>query len=438
MQTFRRGDPGYEAARRATMWNARVPDRFPEVVAQAQSTEDVMAAVRLATREGWTIGVASGGHSWSGNHVRDGGMLLDVSRLRDAAIDREARRARVGPGCPGHHLAAQLARRRLFFPSGHCPGVAVGGFLLQGGFGWHGRVLGPACASVLALEIVTAEGELVTASETENADLYWAARGAGPGFFGVVVAFHLKLYPRPRVIGVAAQSYPIAMLEDVFRWAHQIGPDVPRTCELQLMVHGRATGVGGPGIEVLAPVLADGLGEAHHAWEFLRQCPLRKKAALKLPLVPTGLGALYRGVAKHYPDGRRWAVDNMWTSAGIDELLPGLKRIAATMPPPPTHMLWLNWAPPRNLPNMAFSLEDDLYLALYAVWKDAADDALYEGWPAQRMREMESLASGCQLADENLGQRPAKFVSDAHLARLDEIRAARDPAGRFHPWMGRP
>jgi len=431
MKTFRRGEPGYEEARRATMWNARVPERYPDLVAQAESVDDVIAAVRQAGRNGWKVGVASGGHSWSGNHVRDGGMLLDVSRLRSATIDKEAMRARVGPGCPGHELAAQLARRRLFFPSGHCRGVAVGGYLLQGGFGWHGRTLGMACSHVLALEIVTAAGDLVTASESENSDLYWAARGSGAGFFGVVTAFHLRLHPRPRVIGAATHRYPVDLLEDVFRWAHAIGPQVPRTCELQLLIRQG-------GIDVLAPVLADGLAEAHHGWEFLRNCPLARHATFKLPLVPTGLGPLYRAVTHHYPDHHRWAVDNMWTSAGIDELLPGLKRIAATIPPPPSHMLWLNWHPPRNLPDMAFSMEDDLYLGLYAAWKNPDDDGLHAGWAAQRMRELAHLASGCQLADENLGERPARFVSDAHLRRLDEVRAARDPEGRFYEWMGRP
>ena len=87
---------------------------------------------------------------------------------------------------------------------------------------------------------------------------------------------------------------------------------------------------------------------------------------------------------------------------------------------------------------MAYSMEDDIYLALYAVWKDARDDAQFVDWPVERMREMQHLATGCQLADENLGQRPLKFVTDPHLARLDQVRAAYDPEGRFHSWMGRP
>ena len=102
-----------------------------------------------------------------------------------------------------------------------------------------------------------------------------------------------------------------------------------------------------------------------------------------------------------------------------------------------SHMLWLTWgeSPPR--PDMAYSCEDETYIAVYGVWTDPAKDAVNVPWAAERMREMEHLASGIQLADENLGSRPARFADDANMGRLDEIRAAYDPEGRFHPWMGR-
>ena len=87
---------------------------------------------------------------------------------------------------------------------------------------------------------------------------------------------------------------------------------------------------------------------------------------------------------------------------------------------------------------MAYSVEDDTYIALYGVWQDESQDEQNVAWATERMREMQELASGIQLADENLARRPARFVSDGHLARLDELRASYDPEGRFHPWMGRP
>jgi FAD/FMN-containing dehydrogenase len=292
--------------------------------------------------------------------------------------------------------------------------------------------------SVVGLDLVTADGELVHASPDENADLYWAARGAGPGFFGVVVRFHLRVYPKPRIIGFAVHTYPLDALEDVFRWAHAVGPEVPASVELQLMMSRRATRVGGPGIEVLAPVFADSLHGALADLAFLNRGPVSKNAALKLPFVPAPMSLLYRAAMQYCPDGTRWSVDNMWTSAPLDALLPALRRIAETLPPPPSFMTWLNWAPPRDRPDMAFSMEDNIYITLYGGWRSAADDARYSTWAEDHMREMQPLASGCNLADENLGQRPARFVSDEHLARLDRIRAARDPDNRFYPWMGRP
>jgi FAD/FMN-containing dehydrogenase len=421
------------------MFNARVPDRFPDVIVQANDVYDVVAAVRRARREKLRLTAVSGGHSWAGNHLRDGGLLLDLARLDEVTVDRGAMRATTGPGRSGHELATMLAKHDLFFPAGHCKGVCVGGYLLQGGYGWHGRALGPACMSVVGIDLVTIDGDVVHASETENADLFWAARGAGPGFFAVVTRFHLRVYPRPRTIGFAAQSFAIRHLDEVFRWAHGIRHEVPASIELQLLMSRDTPGVrGGAGITVFAPFFTDGVRAALRDVRFVNKSRVEKHASRKLPFVPSGLGLMYRGVMQHYPQNHRYAVDNMWTGADIDALLPGLQRIADTLPDAPSHVLWMNWAPPKTRPEMAYSMEDDIYLALYSVWKDAKDDARFASWPIDNLRTMQHLSSGCQLADENLGQRPQRFMTDANLARLDRVRAERDPEGVFQPWMGRP
>jgi FAD/FMN-containing dehydrogenase len=437
---FHMGESEYESARRATVWNAATPDRYPDLVVQAQDPDDVHAAVRLARREGMQIGVRSGGHSWAGNHVRDGGLLLDVSALDDVEIDAEAMTATVGPGVLGHELLEMLTAHDLFFPAGHCPGVALGGYLLQGGFGWNGRVHGPACMSVAAIDAVTAEGELVHASEDENADLLWAARGAGPGFFAAVTHFHLRLQPLPAAIANGVYLYPGELLEEVFTWAASIGPDVAREMELMLIVHRDEQGE--IEVAVTGPVLASTEEEKARALAILGTCPVRDRAKLAVPDAPVALADLYAGVHASYPDGHRYDVDNMWTHAPVEELLPGIRRIAETMPAAPSHMLWMNWDPAGGpaRPEMAFSVEDETYIALYAVWPDDAGEAIDDAnsqWATPRMREMEERATGIQLADENLGRRPARFAGDAQMARLDELRAVWDPDGRFHPWMGR-
>jgi FAD/FMN-containing dehydrogenase len=433
------GDDGYEAARRATVWNARTPERYPAVIVQARDAADVAAAVRYADAEGHKVGVRSGGHSRAGNHVRDGGLLLDVSRLDDCAIDAERMVAVVGPGKGGSELAAELDAQGLFFPTGHCKGVCIGGYLLQGGYGWNSRVLGPACESVVGVDVVTADGEHIHCDADNHPDMYWAARGSSPGFFGVVTAFHLRVYPRPAICGSSLYVYPIELADEVFAWARRISADVDRRVELQIVTSRSVPGAGleAPGIVMASPVFADSDEEATKALALLDTCPVRDHAIIAVPYAPADLATWFEAVMTNYPTGYRYATDNMWTSASASDLLPGLRTIIDTMPPHPSHFLWLNWGPSPARQGMAYSLEAEIYLALYTAWRDPADDVKHGDWARSNMAAMSRLASGIQLADENLGERTAKFATDDNMARLDKVRAQYDPHDRFFSWMGR-
>jgi FAD/FMN-containing dehydrogenase len=433
---LRRRDDGYEEARRASVRNARVPDRYPDLIVQAETDDDVIAAVRLAREKGMQIGVRSGGHSWAASFLRDGGVLLDLSRMHDAAVDPVARLAAVQPGLTGTALNRRLAEHDLFFPTGHCTNVGLGGFLLQGGFGWNSRLWGPACQSVRAIDVVSADGELVRADESQNADYFWAARGAGPGFFGVVTRFHLDLYARPAAM-VSSYLYPIDVLDEVLRWTVAIQPSLPRTMELMVFLRrGLAPGTDEPAALVMGPVLADSAEAAIEDLAILESCPVRGRALASEVNMPTTVDELLAGSDDFYPLGSRYAVDNMWTEAPVAELLPGMRRIASTLPASPSHVMWLLWGPPEARPDMAFSMEANVYVGLYAIWDDETDDARHESWVADQMCAMEPLAAGIQLADENLGARPSRFMADDNLRRLEAVRAQRDPKGLFHSYMG--
>ena len=434
-----RGAPGFDAAVLGTSFSGRDPGHRPDVLVQANDVDDVVAALERARRAGLKVSICSGGHSWAQNHIRDGGLLLDMSRLDGIDIDRTERTARVGPGCWSYDLDKRLKRDGLFFPVAHAPDVCLGGFLLQGGFGWNSRRLGLGCENVIGLDVVLADGRLVHASADENADLYWAARGAGPGFFGVVVRYHLKLHVRPKVTGMMIQVFRKRHLEEVFEWADRVGQDVSPAVEFQMLVTPRAMGIFSPGIEVFAPVMADSWGEAKKAVDFVRRSPLRRKASITTPLLPVSTLLMSQiALRTHFPPEMHWCVDNMWTDAPVADLMPGLRRIAETMPPAPSHALWLNWHPPGNRPDMAFSMEAGRYLAVYGEWKRAEDDPKYRGWATECIAAMAPHAKGIQLADENLGRRPARFMADENLVRLDDIRAAYDPQSLFNDWMGRP
>lgn len=219
---FFRHDDGYESARRGTVWHQLVPERHPELIVQAVDSQDVVAAIRYAKANGHKVSIVSGGHSWAASHLRDGAVLVDLSRIDHARLDPDAGLVVVGPDKEGAVLMAELDAQGLFFPTGHCKGVCVGGYLLQGGYGWNSRVLGMACESVVGLDVVTADGKQIHCDANNHADLYWAARGSGPGFFGAVTSFYLKPHPRPAVTAISLYVYPIEFADEIYTWARSI------------------------------------------------------------------------------------------------------------------------------------------------------------------------------------------------------------------------
>ncbi|BBY07271.1 FAD-binding oxidoreductase [Mycobacterium noviomagense] len=438
-KTFFRGAAGYELARRQTVWNGIVPERFPDVIVQARDADDVVAAIRYARDHDHQVGVRSGGHNWSASHLRDEGMLLDVSRLDHCSVDADQMTADVGPGKVASVFATELDSQGLFFPAGHCEGICMGGYLLQGGYGWNSPMLGPACESVLGLQVVTADGELLYCDADNHPDLYWAARGCGPGFFGVVTAFTLRVHLRPPVWGTCLYMYPIDVADEVFTWGRSIATEVDKGVELQIHTARSFPGAGldQPGITIASPVFAGSEEEAVKALAPLRTCPVADKAIVSLPYAPTTLANWYTAVMTNYPKGHRYIADNMFTSASAEELLPGIRAIIETMPPHPSHFIFTGWKTSSARADMVYGLEDEIYLALYTIWKDPADDDRYRDWAASNMAAMSHLATGISLADENLCRRPARFITEPNMARLDEVRSTYDPDGRFHRWMTR-
>jgi hypothetical protein len=195
----------------------------------------------------------------------------------------------------------------------------------------------------------------------------------------------------------------------------------------------------GPAALVTAPVMADSREEAVAALAMLESCPVLGKAVMREVNVVTELdGLLQGGEDLLYPPGAHYAADNMWTSASTDALTPNMRKIAETMPPAPSHMMWMLWGPTQPRPDMAFSMESDVYIALYGISRDATGEAASQAWVTERMRELEHLANGVQLADENLGARPFRFLADANFKRLEMLRSKYDPKGLFHSYMGMP
>ncbi|MEO0895333.1 MAG: FAD-binding protein [Bacteroidota bacterium] len=437
-KSIHKGDANFEEAVMATLFNKTPVKPRPASIFEPKSVEDVVNIVRHAKKIGQRITITSGGHSFSANFLREDCLLIDMKHFDKFSVNVEEKTAEAGPAVGGSTLMKALYKDNLFFPAGHCDGVCLGGYLLQGGYGWNGRKLGIACESVLGLDIVTADGELVYADAKTNSDLYWAARGAGSGFFGIVTKFYLRVYDLPKYRAVIVHDFAIKHLEDVYRWAHDVGPSIPKAVEFQMLMSKNVMNLLGPGIEAIAPIFADTKDEFEEAKAFMKNSPIAHKALIKTPAINPGIDMLYKTAMSHYPEDYCWGVDNMWTHAPIDELLPHIKEIAETLPPAPSHFLWLNWHPGSLPSDMAYSNEDNIYMSIYSCWKNPADTVHYGDWASNMARKMEHISSGIQLADEALHKRTAPFMAPEKLNKVQEIRAQRDPQGLFYEWHSKP
>lgn len=206
------GDPGYGEAR--TVFNA-VIDRRPGVIAQCANVNDVVRALHFGRDCGLEIAVRGGGHSVAGKALTDGGLVIDLRRMNAVSVDPAARTALVAGGATMSDLDRATGPHGLATTGGRVSTTGVGGFTLGGGSGWLDRKFGLACDNLLSVELVTADGRIVRASDDENAELFWALHGGG-GNFGVATSFTFRLHALPSVTAA------------LLLWRPEAGPEVLR------------------------------------------------------------------------------------------------------------------------------------------------------------------------------------------------------------------
>ena len=207
------GDAGYEEAR--TIWNAMI-DRRPAMVVRPENVEDVVSAVNFAREKGLLLCVKGGGHNIAGNAVCDGGLMIDLSGMNYVKVDAERRIAQVGPGAKLADFDREAQAHALATPLGINSTTGVAGLTLGGGFGWLSRKFGTTVDNLLSADVVTADGKVVRASETENPDLFWGLRGGG-GNFGIVTNFEFKLHPFGPDVLTGLIVFPFDQAKDVLR-----------------------------------------------------------------------------------------------------------------------------------------------------------------------------------------------------------------------------
>ena len=218
------GDPGYDAAR--SVWNAMV-DRRPRVIVRCGTVGDVQAAVRAARDLNLEIGVRCGGHSVVGLAVPHDGLMIDLTPMGSVRVDPIQRRAWVQGGALLGALDRATQEHGLATTAGNVSHTGVGGLTLGGGMGWLARQYGLSCDNVEAFEMVTADGDVVRASQAENADLYWGLRGGG-GNFGVVTEFEFRLHEVGKAALLTELSFPIGAAGSVLRTWRDLSARAPR------------------------------------------------------------------------------------------------------------------------------------------------------------------------------------------------------------------
>ncbi len=216
-------DAEYDKVRR--VWNGNI-DRRPALIARCADTADVVRAVRFARERELPASVRGGGHAVAGHAVCDGGLLIDLSAMTGVRVDAEARTARAQGGCLQHQLDRETQAFGLAVTGGIVSHTGIGGLTLGGGTGWLMRKLGLTVDNLRSCEVVTADGEVLSASAYQNPDLFWGLRGGG-GNFGIVTSFEYVLQPVGPTVLAGLILYPIDDALRVLRFFREFVAEAP-------------------------------------------------------------------------------------------------------------------------------------------------------------------------------------------------------------------
>ena len=219
---LRPGENGFDDAR--AIWNGMVA-RTPALIARCVDVTDVQNAIRAGSETGVLTAVRCGGHSLAGFSTCDGGMVIDLSRMRQVTVDPETQTAKIAGGCLLGSIDTATQKAGLVFPSGVVSHTGAAGLILGGGTGWLTRRFGLSCDNVEAFTLVTADSSVVRASSVENPELFWALRGGG-GNFGVVTEFDVRLHPLTSVV-LAEGLTPKDQIRPLLEWWRDFMADAP-------------------------------------------------------------------------------------------------------------------------------------------------------------------------------------------------------------------
>jgi FAD/FMN-containing dehydrogenase len=429
-------DPGHMEARQ--IWNAMI-DRRPAVIVQCAQADDVSSVIRFARAHKLELSIRGGGHNIAGNALCDNGITIDFSRMRKVQVDVGKKRAYVEPGATLANLDEATQAHGLATPVGINSTTGIAGLTLGGGFGWLTRKYGMTIDNLISVDVITAEGKKIRASENESADLFWAIRGGG-GNFGVVTRFEFQLFPVGPEIVAGLIVFPFNQAKQILTKYRQFVASAPEELNVWIVlrqapplpflpenIHGKQVvvlpifycGVVAEAEKFIAPLRA--FGNAHG--EHIGAQPYVEWQKAFDPLMTPG--------ARNY-----------WKSHNFTELADGALNstieFAGKLPSPHSEIFigLCAGAPNRVAPNaMAYGHRDAKFvLNVHGRWDEAKDDQKCIGWAREFFKASAPYASAgayvnFMTADE--GDRVGAAYG-SNYDRLVQIKRRYDPENVFH------
>lgn len=434
---IRPGDDAYDDAR--SIWNAMI-DKHPALIARCTGPADVMIAVNFARENDFLLSVRGGGHNVAGNAICDDGLVIDLSAMRGIRVDPDRRTARAQPGANWGELDHETQRFGLATPGGIVSDTGIAGLTLGGGFGWLSRKHGYTCDNLLSADVVTADGELVTASKDSNPDLFWGIRGGG-GNFGVVTSFEYDLHPVGPQVLAGVIIHPLEAAGDVLRFYREFSANAPEE-------------LGSMAVFRLAPP-APFIPEEMHGKPVIGlvvcyagdidqgQRILQPLKAFGTPFVdtikPKPYTAHNSALDAGQPEGMRYYWKSEYLSGISDDAIDTCISYAADITSPHTRLALFHLGGAiRQIDEneMAASHRDAEYvLAINTGWKNPADDAREIQWTRDLWTATQPFSTGGVyvnfLSEDDGPERVKAAYGDEKYQRLVDLKTRYDPNNLF-------
>jgi len=432
-QLLAAGDAGYDEAR--TIFNAMI-DRRPALIARCSGTADVISAVRYARQQDLRIAVRCGGHSVSGHSAGDeAALVVDLSPMKGVRLDAEAGTARANGGVQWGEYDRETQVFGLATPGGRVTTTGVGGFTLGGGYGWLSTKYGLSCDNLLSADVVTAEGKLVRASETENPDLFWGLRGGG-GNFGVVTSYEFSVHPVGPLVYAGLMVFEPSRAADAmaaYRELVDAAPDELSTGAVHLTapaapfvpedLHGKPA-LGFPisycGDPAEGEKVLQGLRDAGPALDLVGPMPYRAFQGMLDPMNPPGLRNYVRG--------------EYLTALTAEAIETFLGFSTEGLHPLTVLILFQHGGAVSRVPDDATALggrEAAFMFHPICNWDDPADDDKHIAWSRGASAAMEPYKTGGVYLNFMTDEAVRAGYSEEKYRRLVELKRKYDPDNVF-------